>query len=310
MSNNTNLLLNWLKTFQTVWLPENLPNDNHLLQSIKTKLNEFEQIIIGKRISLLPGKSSFRFMFLENNDDEEEYHRARLLNDHSPSNSDTEAIPIASTSTHDIPIGQSLNLLLHQSGNENEEEQARQILLEQSDDDDDESILLRPSIRLKRISQSDAERFMPLAWKNENVPTETRKDESSTSSSTSDDDSDYNIKYRTRSSVSKKTEKSTIQSHKQPNKSHKKSNDVFINYNPSAMLDEPSLEDSITIAQDISPMDEDRLLQDVIENNDNDSIFASLDITHDKPMETNPIEEIVDASNDRLSTTQDSTDDR
>jgi hypothetical protein len=76
------------------------------------------------------------------------------------------------------------------------------------------------------------------------------------------------------------------------------------------MLDEPSLEDSITIAQDISPMDEDRLLQDVIENNDNDSIFASLDITHDKPMETNPIEEIVDASNDQLSTTQDSTDDR
>jgi hypothetical protein len=48
MTTNTNLLLKWLKTFQTVWLPENLPNDNHLLESIQTKLNEFEQIIIGK----------------------------------------------------------------------------------------------------------------------------------------------------------------------------------------------------------------------------------------------------------------------
>jgi hypothetical protein len=48
MTTNTNQLLNWLKTFQTVWLPENLPNDSHLLQSIKTKLHEFEQIITGK----------------------------------------------------------------------------------------------------------------------------------------------------------------------------------------------------------------------------------------------------------------------
>jgi hypothetical protein len=48
MSNNTNPLLVWLKEFQTIWLPQNIPNDIHLLQSIQTRLHEFEQLIIGK----------------------------------------------------------------------------------------------------------------------------------------------------------------------------------------------------------------------------------------------------------------------
>jgi hypothetical protein len=48
MISNTNLLLDWLKTFQTIWLPENIPNDSQLCELIKTKLHELEQIIIGK----------------------------------------------------------------------------------------------------------------------------------------------------------------------------------------------------------------------------------------------------------------------
>jgi len=63
----------------------------------------------------------------------------------------------------------------HQLDNENEERQSRQVLLEQSDSSenqqeksssDDDTFLLRPSIRLKRISQADAERYMPSVWKN------------------------------------------------------------------------------------------------------------------------------------------------
>jgi hypothetical protein len=106
---------------------------------------------------------------LENNEDEEEYHRAKLLNDHSSSNSDIEQVAVASTSANEVPIENSLNIS-PQSDNENqEEEEARQILLEQSDcsdNQDDNTVLLRPSIRLKRISQADAERYMPSAWKN------------------------------------------------------------------------------------------------------------------------------------------------
>lgn len=48
MTNQSNSLLNWLKTFQTVWLPAHIPNNLELVESIKTKLHEFEQIIIGK----------------------------------------------------------------------------------------------------------------------------------------------------------------------------------------------------------------------------------------------------------------------
>jgi len=105
---------------------------------------------------------------LENNEDEEEYHRAKLLNDHSSSSSDIEQIAVASTSANEVPIENSLNIS-PQSDNENQEEEARQILLEQSDcsdNQDENTILMRPSIRLKRISQADAERYMPSAWKN------------------------------------------------------------------------------------------------------------------------------------------------
>ncbi|CAF4863640.1 unnamed protein product, partial [Rotaria socialis] len=72
-----------LKEFQNTWLLENIPNDNHLVDSIKIKLDEFEQLII------------------EISDDEEEYNRAKLLSSDSPSNSDTEELAVASTSTHE-----------------------------------------------------------------------------------------------------------------------------------------------------------------------------------------------------------------
>jgi len=250
---------------------------------------------------------------LENNENEEEYHRARLLNDHSSSNSDNEQIPIASTSTHEIPIENSSNLP-RQSDNE---EQARQVLLEQSDSsehqDDDNTNLFRPLIRLKRISQADAERYMPPAWKHSTDKAKDNNNEISTTSSTSDDDDDYNIKYRTRKSSLNKTEKSLNKSDKHTNnKFHKKTNDIIINYNPSTILDEPSLDNSLTIDENITPMDEDRILKDVIENNNNESIFVSLDITQDKPIETNSNDEVEDLSNDAIDQlpTQESSDER
>ena len=48
MTNNTNQLLTWLKNFKNNWLLQNIPNDIHLLQTIKSKLSELEQLIIGK----------------------------------------------------------------------------------------------------------------------------------------------------------------------------------------------------------------------------------------------------------------------
>ncbi|CAF4369707.1 unnamed protein product, partial [Rotaria sp. Silwood2] len=364
MKNNSSQLLIWLKAFKNSWLLENIPNDIHTVDLIKTKILELEQLIS------------------ENNDDEEEYHRAKLLNDDSSSNSDTEQIAIASTSTHEtLPISSDIHFQLD---NETEEEQSKRILLEQSDNsqsqndklsssDDDDVFLLRPSIRLKRISQADAERYMPLAWNSSNsddiprtpnifetltpsitnhndaetssnddkkakekllasdndqasISSQTHKNnETSTTSSTSDDDEDFNIKIRTQKSILNKTERSTIKSRKNTNRSHKK-HDIIINYNLSStipnessldeppsdkpIIEEPPLKDSLAIAEEISPMDEDQILKDVIENNDNESIFASLDIAQDKPMETNPNDNIEEASNNEIdsSPTEDSHD--
>lgn len=47
MTSNTNQLLTWLKEFQDVWLPLNLPNENHIVELIKTKHLELERLIIG-----------------------------------------------------------------------------------------------------------------------------------------------------------------------------------------------------------------------------------------------------------------------
>ncbi|CAF3656265.1 unnamed protein product [Rotaria sordida] len=374
MKNNTNQLLIWLKEFKNIWLLENIPNDIHVVNLIKTKIVELEQLII------------------ENNDNEEEYHRTKLLNDDSLNNSDNEQIPIASTSTHEtffecsLPISSNIHF---QSDNETEEEQSKRILLEQSDnsqnqndqlsssDDDDDVFLLRPSICLKRISQADAERYMPIAWKNikskrlstasdssnsndiprdSNIfetltPSKTNHNNSDTSSndekkakeklltsdndqasasskihknneistttsSSDDDDDDFNIKTRTRKSLLNKTERSPIKLRKHANRSHKK-HDIIINYNLSSTienessLDEPILKDSLAITQEITPMDEDQILKDVIENNDNESIFTSLDITPDKQMETNLNDDIEDPLNNEIdsSSTQDSTHD-
>ena len=279
-------------------------------------------------------------MAIETNEDEEEYHRSKLLNDHSTSNSDTEQIAIASVSNHETPSESSLPAppdISHQLDKENEEEQARNILLEQSDiseksSSDEGASLTRPIIRLKRISQTDAELYMPLAWKNkvsnsQRITSSSSSDENqikkksdsnsskkaneiSTTSSTSDDD--FRIRVRTRKSLSSnRTEKSLNKSRKQTTNSRKK-NDVIINYNPSSILEQSTLDDSMSIADDISLMDEDRILKDVIDNNDNESIFGSLDIAQDKPMEINSNHDMEDLSNDRIqsSPTQLSEDDR
>ncbi|CAF3208709.1 unnamed protein product [Rotaria socialis] len=341
MKTNTNKLLVWLKEFQNTWLLENIPNDNHLVDSIKIKLDEFEQLII------------------EISDDEEEYNRAKLLSSDSPSNSDTEELAVASTSTHEAllaPPDIRLPIENATEEQEEEEEQSRRLLLAESDaseksaSDDEDELTIRPTIRLKRISQADAERYMPLAWKNIRSKSFSYNSDSSTShekqlpsslhsnnlqqreashlsnsnneissnnqirnstsahddseSSTSDDD--FTIKVRTEKCSSNRTEKSPTKSHKREKRSHKK-HDVIINYNLTtapneASLDETSIqepiaEDSLTIVDDMSPIDEDPILKDVIDNNDNDSIFGSLDIAQDKLRKQHSNE---DAYNDEI----------
>ena len=111
----------------------------------------------------------------------------------------------------------------------------------------------------------------------------------STTSSTSDDD--FTIKIRTQKSLTKKNERSPIELRKRQKKSHRSRN-IIINHNPSTILNESSVNDSLTIVEDINPIDEDPILQDVIENKDNETIFGSLDIPQDKQMETNLDEDI------------------
>jgi hypothetical protein len=48
MTDNINLVLLWLKAFKNIWLPQNIPEDIHLLESITTKLLELEQLLKGK----------------------------------------------------------------------------------------------------------------------------------------------------------------------------------------------------------------------------------------------------------------------
>jgi hypothetical protein len=57
MTDNINLVLLWLKAFKNIWLPQNIPEDIHLLESITTKLLELEQLLKGK----------LKFLFIKKN---------------------------------------------------------------------------------------------------------------------------------------------------------------------------------------------------------------------------------------------------
>ncbi|CAF1297698.1 unnamed protein product [Adineta steineri] len=203
MTTNGYQIITWLKAFKTIWLPENIPGDVQLRNSVVTKILELEELIF------------------ENTEDEEEYHRAKLLNNHSSSDDDNERINFISPPSHEQTLESTLLTPpdnQHQLDNKNDEEQSRKILLEQSDDDEHEETLsdeddvnvyrpsirlkrtlqtdteqhdktlvdedvnkYRPSIRLKRISQAEAERFIPSSWKNSNSKISSSDDDSSSS---------------------------------------------------------------------------------------------------------------------------------
>jgi len=52
---------------------------------------------------------------------------------------------------------------------------------------------------------------------------------------------------------------------------------------------ESPLTDAIRLDEYVDQIDEEQMFQDVIENNDNESLFTSLDITHNKTFETSSI---------------------
>ncbi|CAF3911208.1 unnamed protein product [Adineta steineri] len=202
MTTNGYQIITWLKAFKTIWLPENIPGDVQLRNSVVTKILELEELIF------------------ENTEDEEEYHRAKLLNNHSSSDDDNERINFISPPSHEQTLESTLLTPpdnQHQLNNKNDEEQSRKILLEQSDNEEHEETLsdddvnvyrpsirlkrtlqtdteqhdktlvdedvnkYRPSIRLKRISQAEAERFIPSSWKNSNSKISSSDDDSSSS---------------------------------------------------------------------------------------------------------------------------------
>mgnify|MGYP001091700207 FL=1 len=285
MTSQVNPLLNWLKTFQTEWLPENIPNNTNLLESIQTKLQEFEQLIIENN---------------NNDDDDEEYHRARLLNELSSSNSDDEQNALASTSTYETPIDSNNHMPI--DDDDNEELHARGILLEQSDDSEQEQDMstLRPTIRLKRISEIDAERYKPLAYRTEKeneMIDDTFPSSSSSSLSATSEDEDYYLKYRTRKITPKNTTHSPKKSSTPIKKSFKKTTEVVISYNQPLESNQSTNSD-----EDRHPIDDEQIQNEASKkpNNskNNSSIFESLNLTSDTPMDTAPDDPVETVSNE------------
>jgi len=285
MTSQVNPLLNWLKTFQTEWLPENIPNNINLLESIQTKLQEFEQLIIENN---------------NNDDDDEEYHRARLLNELSSSNSDDEQNALASTSTYETPIDSNNHMPI--DDDDNEELHARGILLEQSDDSEQEQDMstLCPTIRLKRISEIDAERYKPLAYRTEKeneMIDDTFPSSSSSSLSATSEDEDYYLKYRTRKITPKNTTHSPKKSSTPIKKSFKKTTEVVISYNQPLESNQSTNSD-----EDRHPIDDEQIQNEASKkpNNskNNSSIFESLNLTSDTPMDTAPDDPVETVSNE------------
>ena len=53
MNTDCNQALTWLQVFKSVWLPQNISTDNHLLESLTNKLDELEELLMGNDSELL-----------------------------------------------------------------------------------------------------------------------------------------------------------------------------------------------------------------------------------------------------------------
>jgi hypothetical protein len=101
------------------------------------------------------------------------------------------------------------------------------------------------------------------------ILSQTRK----TNETTIDDNDDFTIKLHSRRS--NKTDIS-------PSKFFKHPQDGIIN----TITTESSLIENLTIVEDVAAMDEEQNFKDMMENNDNESLLASLNITNDRTLET------------------------
>ena len=194
MSTTSNTFCTWLRQFKNVWLPQTLAHDIPALHSVTAKLVELEQMVLGKselqRDNPCLARSSLDTSETNGHVDDEEYYRAKLLQDHSSSSSDTEQTLI--TSTHkpkslegSLPTPPDVQ---QSFDDENEEEQAKQMLLEQSDEeqsvhepmplseDDGNVDQSRPSIRLKRLTQEEIKEYLPIAKPHSQRQSETNTD--------------------------------------------------------------------------------------------------------------------------------------
>ena len=284
----------WLHEFKTVWLPAEIGNDAGLLHSISNKLGELERLI-------------------PNADHDEEYYRAKLLQDHSSSNSDTEHVIVTATcpTAHQLSLsGGSLPTppeVPHsfEDENDDDEQRAKLLLLEQSDDDDDDHIdLFHPSIQLPRMPREESEPYLPVGWTTVESPVHSQF----TSSSTSEDE--CTIRKRLKKPVRHATTSaSRTQIRRRATHTSHTPNDIFINFDPPSLPEPLSLADDVDDDNDVDSLDNQEIFQELVDNEDDaESILDFLNLTSETA--TIPPTTHADPTIDASSTDEDSLDER
>lgn len=125
METHQNRILSWLNEFKYNWLPKNISSSTQLFQSITKELEQLEQLLI------------------QNNCEEIEISHEEPNQSTTTRETEENLVSTEQPSEHVLPTPSNVH--------------------NQIDGETDN--FHRPTIRLKRISSTDAERFMPSTWK-------------------------------------------------------------------------------------------------------------------------------------------------
>lgn len=257
----------WLKNFKEIWLRENIPNDHQLISVIRQKVVELENLIGSKNRAKIVFPRYESFLLGQSSINEEEFNRAKLLNDVSSDSDGETETNRQSSSQSQIQLENSLptppDIVQSMIDDDPDEHQAKTTLLNQSESSESsqEELEQRPVIFLKRLSSKDVEGFYVSDEKNQ-----------SETSSSSDDE--FSIRTRFHSPVERKSCASSSPK-KSSNRKRSKQHEVIINCDPnrfsaagspqSASIENHSDHEITTTNPEITPKTSPKPLTDIEE---------------------------------------------
>jgi hypothetical protein len=329
MAMDTNKVLIWLQNFKYKWLLQNILNDPHLIELISNKLRELEQLLIqdhsdeneidedqcdqvnNTEVIVLSNKGSNIQIPIENeNKKSEEFNRPSIR---------LKRIPLAEAEVY-LPSAWKIpkskrgqkkrqkNLSMSYSKRKKTKKNTQTMKSIPSSKTQNETIIksndARRSTRTKKLlhppSVTAVESIQP---KNDEKKKNKRKlraldgeeddlyilgNLSQTENSNVNNDCDHVSRYLGQNGIISQTRKINETTTRDDDFTIQL-NSRQINQEKNKSLNNTTMIETVSIDDDSVPLEDQQMFEHVLDNHDNESLFTSLEITHDKTIEISSI---------------------